>query len=149
MKRELYYSEAVIWGLYKVSRQRLYHWRELGIIPKREAGLPRGYSFPDILSIKVVVKLLEAGCRLNKIAAAVRKLKGQPNINNNPLTEKKLFFTGNEICALLNGKVYEVNSGQFLLFDPRELIKELKRELAAFDEYHVSPSYRKVAGRAK
>lgn len=135
MGGEGYYSEEVVRRIFKVSRQKLYYWRKIGLLPCREKGSPQGYSFSDVFSIKVICKLVGAGIRVSKIKKAVDSIqKNQPEIQN-PLLEKTLFLTGKEICYFLGGLAYEAVTGQMFLFSNEELKKELKAELKVHSRY--------------
>lgn len=132
MRGDEYYSETILRGLFGVSRQRLYYWRKIGLIPDYVSNGFRGYTFADLLSAKVVIGLVNHGVRANKIRDAVDSLKKSFPDLKNPLTEKTLFLNGKEICVLEKGKAYEVLTGQMIIFQIGDFEKELKSDLKVY-----------------
>jgi DNA-binding transcriptional MerR regulator len=62
------------------------------------SGTQRRYSFTDIVQLKVVKRLLDAGMSLKKIRSAMEILRDQLE-SNNPLNDVTLLSNGSTIFA--------------------------------------------------
>ncbi|MGE4558233.1 MAG: MerR family transcriptional regulator [Desulfovibrionaceae bacterium] len=120
------FSEKEIVELFSVTRQRLGYWRKIGLLPRHEPGSARGYSYRDLLSIKVILNLLTAKIQVRRIKQALDDLKKYEPSLKNPLTEKSFFVRGKKIVIMHNNKAFDIASKQFLLFHLKDLDKDLK-----------------------
>ncbi len=96
--------------------------------PRRTSG-PRGYSFTELLTIKVIKHLMESGIRAGRIKETLAGLKQELAGVDNPLTEKALFVWGKEICVMRDGKACEVRTGQYHLFQVGDYTTELRHQI--------------------
>jgi DNA-binding transcriptional MerR regulator len=86
-----------------ISYRQLDYWARTGLIQPsiqtaRGSGSQRKYAFADIVQLKVVKRLLDAGMSLNKIRTAMDILRQQLQ-SNNPLTDVTLLSDGTTIYA--------------------------------------------------
>lgn len=86
-----------------ITYRQLDYWARTGLIkPSIQAaqgsGTQRRYSFTDIVQLKVVKRLLDAGMSLKKIRSAMEILREQL-ASNNPLNDVTLLSDGATIFA--------------------------------------------------
>jgi DNA-binding transcriptional MerR regulator len=97
-----------------ISHRQLDHWARAGLleppVPAAGRGSARRYSYRDLLSLKVVRRLLEAGLSLRAARLAVEALRRH---GNNDLSRANLVigdhgsvltYSGEEIMDLLDGR---------------------------------------------
>lgn len=90
-------------SLVGITYRQLDYWARTGLIkPSLQAaqgsGTQRRYSFTDIVQLKVVKRLLDAGMSLKKIRSAMAILREQLS-SNNPLKDVTLLSDGSTIFA--------------------------------------------------
>jgi DNA-binding transcriptional MerR regulator len=139
------YPEELVRKLFRVSRQTIRNWRKRGLLPPSDCKA-KGYSFPELLSIKVITKLKREGVRVGKIEESVKALKYRyPNLEN-PLIEKTLFLQRKEICFFVGSRTYEAKSGQGLLFKVTDFEKDLQRQTDRVQEKAELKDYKLLFG---
>ena len=97
------YRAPQVCNLVDITYRQLDYWARTGLImPSVQAakgsGSQRLYDFGDIVQLKVVKKLLDAGMSLNKIRTAMDILREQLQ-SENPLTDVTLLSDGATIYA--------------------------------------------------
>jgi DNA-binding transcriptional MerR regulator len=97
------YRAPQVCKLVGISYRQLDYWARTGLIQPsiqtaRGSGSQRKYAFGDIVQLKVVKRLLDAGMSLNKIRAAMDILRQQLQ-SNSPLTDVTLLSDGATIYA--------------------------------------------------
>jgi DNA-binding transcriptional MerR regulator len=97
------YRAPQVCKLVGISYRQLDYWARTGLIQPsiqtaRGSGSQRKYAFADIVQLKVVKRLLDAGMSLNKIRTAMDILRQQLQ-SNNPLTDVTLLSDGTTIYA--------------------------------------------------
>jgi len=97
------YRAPHVCKLVGISYRQLDYWARTGLIQPsiqtaRGSGSQRKYAFADIVQLKVVKRLLDAGMSLNKIRTAMDILRQQLQ-SNNPLTDVTLLSDGTTIYA--------------------------------------------------
>jgi DNA-binding transcriptional MerR regulator len=97
------YRAPQVCGLVGITYRQLDYWARTGLIrPSLQAaqgsGTQRRYSFTDIVQLKVVKRLLDAGMSLKKIRSAMTILRDQLD-SNNPLEDVTLLSDGATIFA--------------------------------------------------
>jgi len=125
-------SEKMLRSMFGVSRQRLSYWRKIGLIPQNSKGSRQGYSFQDVLLIKVVVSLIGAGIQPKRIKQTLDSMRLLDQ-NGKGLTEKSLFVSGKEIFVFQDGKAIEPRTRQFLLFQVEDFRNKLKKIILEFN----------------
>jgi len=86
-----------------ISYRQLDYWARTGLIhpsiqKARGSGSQRLYSFTDLVQLKVVKRLLDAGMSLQKIRTAIDILREQLR-SDSPLTDVTLLSDGTTIYA--------------------------------------------------
>ena len=97
------YRAPQVCSLVGITYRQLDYWARTGLIlPSVQAakgsGSQRLYGFGDIVQLKVVRRLLDAGMSLKKIRSAMQILREQLQ-NNNPLADVTLLSDGATIYA--------------------------------------------------
>ena len=97
------YRAPQVCSLVGITYRQLDYWARTGLIlPSVQAakgsGSQRLYGFGDIVQLKVVKRLLDAGMSLKKIRTAIEILREQLQ-KNNPLTDVTLLSDGATIYA--------------------------------------------------
>lgn len=100
------YRAPQVCKLVDITYRQLDYWARTGLItPTIQAaqgsGSQRRYSFADIIQLKVVKRLLDAGMSLKKIRQAIEILAAQLETAT-PLTDVTLLSDGNTIYAAHN-----------------------------------------------
>lgn len=100
------YRAPQVCKLVEITYRQLDYWARTGLItPSIQAahgsGSQRRYSFTDIVQLKVVKRLLDAGMSLKKIRQAIEILAAQLETDS-PLADVTLLSDGNTIYAAHN-----------------------------------------------
>lgn len=100
------YRAPQVCKLVDITYRQLDYWARTKLItPSIQAaqgsGSQRRYSFADIIQLKVVKRLLDAGMSLKKIRQAIEILAAQLETDT-PLTDVTLLSDGNTIYAAHN-----------------------------------------------
>ena len=100
------YRAPQVCKLVDITYRQLDYWARTNLItPSVQAaqgsGSQRRYSFADIIQLKVVKRLLDAGMSLKKIRQAIEILAAQLETET-PLTDVTLLSDGNTIYAAHN-----------------------------------------------
>ena len=115
------YSRAEVRRLLGLRERRLQSWERQGLAPRLSI-----YTFSDIIVLRTLTRLREAGVPVLKIREAVAALREKLDLGTDPLKELKIFSDGKRIAVQVGASKMEPVSGQLLLdFDPAELHKLL------------------------
>jgi DNA-binding transcriptional MerR regulator len=102
-EQDIGYRAPQVCSLVGISYRQLDYWARTGLIKPsiqmaQGSGTQRRYSFTDIVQLKVVKRLLDAGMSLKKIRSAMSILREQL-ASNSPLTDVTLLSDGATIFA--------------------------------------------------
>ena len=97
------YRAPLVCRLVGISYRQLDYWARTDLIKPsvqdaRGSGSQRLYSFPDVVQLKVIKRLLDAGMSLKRIRQAVEILRQQLR-SDRPLSEVTLLSDGSTIYA--------------------------------------------------
>jgi DNA-binding transcriptional MerR regulator len=103
MPIHLGYRAPLVCRLVGISYRQLDYWARTDLIKPsvqdaRGSGSQRLYSFPDVVQLKVIKRLLDAGMSLKKIRQAVEILRQQLR-SERPLADVTLLSDGSTIYA--------------------------------------------------
>ena len=103
MSIHLGYRAPLVCRLVGISYRQLDYWARTDLIKPsvqdaRGSGSQRLYSFPDVVQLKVIKRLLDAGMSLKKIRQAVEILREQMR-SERPLADVTLLSDGSTIYA--------------------------------------------------
>jgi predicted RNase H-like HicB family nuclease len=150
------FGSSIVLNLTGVTYRRLDYWARSGLVGSsiREAaghGSRRVYSFEDLVALRVVARLLDAGVSLQAVRRAAEYLKRH---TVRPLSTLALAAKGNRVFVLTGNpaKIIEATSqGQVVIaIDVEPIVKDLRSdvtELSATREVDVRArgrSYRVV-----
>lgn len=119
-------------SLFQVTRQHIWYWRKIGLLPPRRRNAPKGYTFQELLSIKVIVSLTRFGVRASKVKKTMDALRNALPEFDYPLTQKRLYIRGKEIFIKEGDKVFEPRTGQILFYDMADCAASLRIELIPY-----------------
>jgi tetratricopeptide (TPR) repeat protein len=115
------YSRAEVRRLLGLQERRLRSWERQGLAPPLSI-----YNFSDLIVLRTLTRLREAGVSAAKIRQAVVALREKLEMSADPLKELKIFSDGKRIAVQVGASKMEPISGQLLLnFDRDELHKML------------------------
>jgi len=110
-------KKAVI-ALTGVSGRQVEHWATTGVvrpsIPAAGKGTRRGYSFKDLVALRVAKRLKDEGISLQKIRKALAYLRKNFPEKKEPLAELRLLTDGRDLFVLTD--------------DPNVALNALKRQ---------------------
>ena len=98
------------------TRSQLGHWRRSGIVAP---SLPDGtYAFGDLVALRVVVSLLEAGLPMVRVRAALRVLRTEAATESDDLAGLRIVTDGVTVFACYDdGQILDaLRNGQLALF---------------------------------
>lgn len=123
-----------------ISQRQLAYWRKSGLVTPSHstAGGHARYSFTDLVAIKTIKQLLDAGVSLQTIRKSIRSLLQYLPKLQKPLTELSLLATGDVILVLHEGSAFEALTGQEWIFP----IAEIYRDIERFQNSHKEPEFR-------
>jgi tetratricopeptide (TPR) repeat protein len=113
--------------------------RLLGLTPRRAAQLRRlgvlsaggGYTFRDLVAIRVATALLDSGATVRQIRQALAALRRQAPAMSSPLAEMRLVVDGSRVLAQTDRVRFDPRTGQTVLaLDVGGLAKEAAATLA-------------------
>jgi DNA-binding transcriptional MerR regulator len=102
-EQDIGYRAPQVCSLVGITYRQLDYWARTGLIrpsvqSAQGSGTQRRYAFTDIVQLKVVKRLLDAGMSLKKIRSAMAILRDQL-ASNNPLNDVTLLSDGTTIFA--------------------------------------------------
>ncbi len=97
----IFFTARHIESIFGITRKVLFYWKKIGLVNPSELtnGGHARYAFSDLVAIKTINALREAGISTNQIKKNVVALREEfPNIQN-VLAEKSLYVVGKEIIV--------------------------------------------------
>ena len=149
----MFFGKKAVMALTGVSARQVEHWATTGIVRPSIAaagkGTRRGYSFKDLVALRVAKRLKDEGISLQKIRNALAYLRKNFPEKREPLAELRFLTDGDTIFVVDRDpqKILDtLRGGQFVLsLALGEIIKGLRGELKKLE----TPKEEKVmvAGR--
>lgn len=112
-----------------VSKRQLQHWDKTGLVSPRQRtpGGHARYTFQDLIALKTVKRLLDAGVSLQKIRGSVGRLcQILPTIRR-PLVELTLVASENVVLVIYEETAFEALTGQEWIIDVAALQRDVDR----------------------
>ncbi|MGO9620766.1 MAG: MerR family transcriptional regulator [Desulfobaccales bacterium] len=133
----MFFGKKAVMALTGVSGRQVEHWATTGIvrpsIPAAGKGTRRGYSFKDLVALRVAKRLKDEGISLQKIRNALTYLRKNFPEKKEPLAELRFLTDGDTIFVVDRDpqKILDtLTGGQFVLsLALGEIIKGLQGEL--------------------
>jgi tetratricopeptide (TPR) repeat protein len=105
-----------------LTRKQLDYWDRLGLVSPRKDGRDRFYDFKDLIGLRTVKQLVEAGVPVNRLRRALAALRKNLCWAGSSLAELRILSNGKDVVVESAGSRLEPLSGQFVLnFETREI----------------------------
>jgi len=121
---EMTFTNRQVTAISQLSHRQLSYWRRTALVTP-SSHTPGGharYSFTDLIVIRTIKQLIDAGVSIQRIRKAIKRLREFLPALNRPLTELTLVATGDIILVLHGGSTFEALSGQEWIFPVAELL---------------------------
>jgi DNA-binding transcriptional MerR regulator len=117
-------SRQVI-AISQLSQRQLTYWRRTAlVIPSGHSpGGHARYSFTDLIIIRTIKQLIDAGVSIQRIRKSITCLRQFLPTLQRPLTELTLVATGDIILVLHEDSAFEAISGQEWIFPIAQLLR--------------------------
>ena len=141
-----------IFNLFRISRQQLKAWREIGLFTpqkKTEKGHYR-YNYHDLVALKTILTLKRSGFSTQHIKEVFKSLKKRFGVSTNPFVQKSIVVVNNRIAYVEKGKLYDALTGQGFLFEmilSQEIEFEVKNDI--YENMHELNNIKKTSNRKK
>ena len=121
-------------------RDRLRYWDKVGLVSPSiqsshgKPGVPKLYSFRDIVSLKVIKTLLDNGMSIQRVRRAWRYLTRNGDLQDE-LSKTKLISDGETIYTIEDNEVFDaLKLGQLAFFETIDYVaKEVKEDVSKFE----------------
>ena len=139
MKRDAVTSKQASY-LTGCTSHQLRYWDKVKLVSPSiqssngKPGVPKLYSFRDIVSLRVVKTLLDNGMSIQRVRRAWKYLSKNGNLISE-LSEIKLVSDGETIYSVEEDQVFDaLKSGQLAFFETiDDIAKEVKEDVSKFE----------------
>ena len=139
MKKDAFTSKQACY-LSGCTSHQLRYWDKVGLVSptiqssKGKPGVPKLYSFRDIVSLRVIKTLLDNGMSIQRVRRAWKYLTRNGNLEDQ-LSEVKLISDGDTIFSIEEDKVFDaLKSGQLAFFETIDVVtKEVREDVSKFE----------------
>ena len=139
MKKDAFTSKQACY-LSACTSHQLRYWDKVGLVSPTvqssngKPGVPKLYSFRDIVSLRVIKTLLDNGMSIQRVRRAWKYLIRNGNLQDQ-LSEVKLISDGETIYTVEDDKVFDaLKSGQLAFFETiDEVTKEVREDVSKFE----------------
>src|SRR5580658_1621884 len=134
------YSGPQVCGLVGITYRQLDYWARTGLLQPslasaKGSGSRRAYSYSDVLELKVIKQLLDAGLSLQSARQAVECLRQDLGAD---VASSNLVLTGtSSVLARSNGEVVDLlagGQGVFNIVPLAGVVDELEADIVRMDE---------------
>lgn len=96
-----FFTSQHIESIFGINRKVLFYWKKIGLVTPSELtnGGHARYTFSDLVAIKTVNALRDAGISTNQIKKSVVALRKEFPSAQNVLAKKSLYVVGKEIIV--------------------------------------------------
>ncbi len=139
MKKDAFTSKQACY-LSGCTSHQLRYWDKVNLVSPTiqssngKPGVPKFYSFRDIVSLRVIKTLLDNGMSIQRVRRAWKYLSKNGNLTKQ-LSEVKLSSDGQSIYSVEDDKVFDaLKNGQLTFFDTIDSItQEVKEDVSKFE----------------
>ena len=139
MRKDAYTSKQACY-LSDCTSHQLRYWDKVGLVSPTiqssngKPGVPKLYSFRDIVSLRVIKTLLDNGMSIQRVRRAWKYLTRNGNLEDQ-LSEVKLVSDGDTIFSIEDDKVFDaLKSGQLAFFETIDVItQEVREDVTKFE----------------
>jgi DNA-binding transcriptional MerR regulator len=122
------------------TSHQLRYWDKVGLVSPSiqsshgKPGVPKLYSFRDIVSLKVIKTLLDNGMSIQRVRRAWRYLTRNGDLQDE-LSKTKLISDGETIYTIEDKEVFDaLKLGQLAFFETIDYVaKEVKEDVSKFE----------------
>ncbi|MEC7926426.1 MAG: MerR family transcriptional regulator [Actinomycetota bacterium] len=139
MRKDAYTSKQACY-LSDCTSHQLRYWDKVGLVSPTiqssngKPGVPKLYSFRDIVSLRVIKTLLDNGMSIQRVRRAWKYLTRNGNLEDQ-LSEVKLVSDGDTIFSIEEDKVFDaLKSGQLAFFETIDVVtQEVREDVTKFE----------------
>jgi len=139
LKKDAFTSKQACY-LSGCTSHQLRYWDKVNLVSPTiqssngKPGVPKFYSFRDIVSLRVIKTLLDNGMSIQRVRRAWKYLSKNGNLTKQ-LSEVKLSSDGQSIYSVEDDKVFDaLKNGQLTFFDTIDSItQEVKEDVSKFE----------------
>ena len=139
MKKDAFTSKQACY-LSGCTSHQLRYWDKVGLVSptiqssKGKPGVPKLYSFRDIVSLRVIKTLLDNGMSIQRVRRAWKYLTKNGNLDDQ-LSNIRLVSDGKTIYTVEDEVVFDaLKSGQLAFFDTIDNVtKEVREDVSKFE----------------
>ena len=122
------------------TSHQLRYWDKVGLVSPSiqsshgKPGVPKLYSFRDIVSLKVIKTLLDNGMSIQRVRRAWRYLTRNGDLQDE-LSKTKIISDGETIYTIEDNEVFDaLKLGQLAFFETIDYVaKEVKEDVSKFE----------------
>ena len=122
------------------TSHQLRYWDKVGLVPPSiqssngKPGVPKLYSFRDIVSLRVIKTLLDNGMSIQRVRRAWSYLKRNGELGAH-LSNVKLITDGSSIYSVEEDKVFDaLKMGQLAFFETIDQVaRDVEEDLSKFE----------------
>jgi DNA-binding transcriptional MerR regulator len=124
-----YFTPMEVAEIVGVTKRQLQHWDKTALVSPRQrtAGGHARYTFQDLIALKTVKRLLDAGVSLQKIRGSVGRLRQILPTIRRPLVELTLVASENVVLVIYEETAFEALTGQEWIIDVAALQRDVDR----------------------
>tara|TARA_B100000029_G_scaffold231254_1_gene228707 strand:+ start:315 stop:806 length:492 start_codon:yes stop_codon:yes gene_type:complete len=139
LRKDAYTSKQACY-LSDCTSHQLRYWDKVGLVSPTiqssngKPGVPKLYSFRDIVSLRVIKTLLDNGMSIQRVRRAWKYLTRNGNLEDQ-LSEVKLVSDGDTIFSIEEDKVFDaLKSGQLAFFETIDVVtQEVREDVTKFE----------------
>ena len=139
MKKDAFTSKQACY-LSGCTSHQLRYWDKVNLVnpsiqsSNGKPGVPKMYSFRDIVSLKVIKTLLDNGMSIQRVRRAWRYLTRNGDLQDE-LSKTKLISDGETIYTIEGNEVFDaLKLGQLAFFETIDYVaKEVKEDVSKFE----------------
>ena len=139
MKKDAFTSKQACY-LSGCTSHQLRYWDKVKLVSPSiqsslgKPGVPKLYSFRDIVSLKVIKTLLDNGMSIQRVRRAWRYLTRNGDLQDQ-LSKTKLISDGETIYSVEENEVFDaLKQGQFAFFETIDFVaKEVEEDISKFE----------------
>ena len=139
MKKDAFTSKQACY-LSGCTSHQLRYWDKVKLVSPSiqsslgKPGVPKLYSFRDIVSLKVIKTLLDNGMSIQRVRRAWRYLTRNGNLQGQ-LSKTKLISDGQTIYSVEENEVFDaLKDGQLAFFETIDfVVKEVEEDISKFE----------------
>ena len=140
MTREDAFTSKLAIFLSGCTSHQLRYWDKVGLVPPSiqssngKPGVPKLYSFRDIVSLRVIKTLLDNGMSIQRVRRAWSYLKRNGELGAH-LSNVKLITDGSSIYSVEEDKVFDaLKMGQLAFFETIDQVaRDVEEDLSKFE----------------